>query len=154
MPFVILMRRRHLAILRHTSYEFFCISQTCHTKVGEQYVDNVHMLEENIFNYAYLEPASSWPTKTFLPSVHIKVGHCVLLRISEECHVLVWMERMISKPNLTHLNPHVRSIELVYYAMVLNSRYKKASMSVMRNVTRQNILDGQGSRNMPRITNP
>ena len=37
----------------HFNNMIFCVSQTCHTKEGEQSMDNVHMLEENITNYAY-----------------------------------------------------------------------------------------------------
>ena len=42
--------------------------------------------------------------------------------------VLLWKctrKYKISKPNLAHLGPHARSIEIVYYVLVLGQRNKK-----------------------------
>ena len=75
----------------------FSIAATLH-------VDNVHLLEENITYYAYGGPANSRPTQTFPPGAHIRVSHYVLLRLNEDCPNLVWMGRVISEPNLTHLH--------------------------------------------------
>ena len=96
----------------------FSIAPTLH-------VDNVHLLEENVTDYAYVGPASSRPVESFRPGAHIRVGHYVLLRPSEDCPNPVWMGRVISEPNLAHLGPHPRSIEIVYYVPLLGQRNKK-----------------------------
>ena len=95
----------------------FSIAPTLH-------VDNVHLLEENVTNYVYMGPASSRPVESFRPGAHIRVGHYVLLRPSEDCPNPVWMGRVMSEPNLTHLRPHPRSIEIVYYVPLLGQRNK------------------------------
>ena len=77
------------------------------------HVDNMHLLEETITDYAYVGPACSLPAETFRPGAHIRVGHYVLLCPSEDCPNPVWMGRVISEPNLAHLAPHARSIEIV-----------------------------------------
>jgi len=87
--------------------------------------DNVHLLEENMTDYAYVGPASSRPAETFRPGAHIRVGHFVLLRPSDDCPNPVWMGRVISEPNLAQVGPHPRSIEIVYYVPVLGTRSKK-----------------------------
>jgi len=87
--------------------------------------DNAHLFEENITDYAYVGPASSRPAETFRPGAHIRVGHYVLLRPSDDCPNLVWMGRVISESNLAHVGPHPRSIEIVYYVPVLGPRNKK-----------------------------
>ena len=87
--------------------------------------DNAHLFEENITDYAYVGPASSRPAETFRPGAHIRVGHYVLLRPSDDCPEPVWMGRVISEPNLAHVGPHPRSIEIVYYVPVLGPRNKK-----------------------------
>jgi hypothetical protein len=87
--------------------------------------DNAHLFEENITDYAYVGPASSRPAETFRPGAHIRVGHYVLLRPSDDCPDPVWMGRVISEPNLAHVGPHPRSIEIVYYVPVLGPRNKK-----------------------------
>ena len=83
------------------------------------HVDNVHLLEENIIDYAYVGPASFWFVETFRPSAHIRVGQYVLLRPSEDYSNPLWMGRVISKPNSAHFGPHARSIEIVYYVQIL-----------------------------------
>ena len=88
-------------------------------------MDNVHLLEENITEYAYVGPASSRPAETFPPGAHIRVAHYALLLLSEDCPNPVWMGRVIFKPNLAHLGPHACSIEIVYYVPVLGQRNKK-----------------------------
>ena len=89
------------------------------------HVDNEHLFEENIIDYAYIGPTRSQPTETFCPGAHIRVGHYVLLRPSKDCANPVWMRRVISEPNLTHLGPHARSIEIVYYVLVFGQENKK-----------------------------
>ena len=89
------------------------------------HVDNEHLFEENISDYAYVGPASSRPAETFRPGAHIRVGHYVLLRPREDCANPIWMGRVISEPNLAHVGPHARSIEIVYYVPVLGTRSKK-----------------------------
>ena len=88
-------------------------------------MENVHLLEENITKYAYVGSSSSRPAETFRPSAHTRVAHYVLLRHSEDCPNPVWMGRMIFEPNLAHLGPHARFIEIVYHVPVLGQRNKK-----------------------------
>ena len=87
--------------------------------------DNVHLLEENMTDYTYVGPASSRPAETFHPGAHIRVGHYVLLRPSDDCPNLVWMGRVIFEPNLAQHGLHPRSIEIVYYVPVLGQTSTK-----------------------------
>ena len=88
-------------------------------------MDNVHLLEKNFTDYAYMGPTSSRPTETFRCGAHIRVGHYVLLCPSEDCPNPVWMGRVIFEPYLAHLGPQVHSIEIVYYVLVLGQKNKK-----------------------------
>ena len=70
-------------------------------------------------------PTSSRPIETFRCGAHIRVGYYVLLHPSEDFPNPVWMGRVIFEPNLAHLGPHARSIEIVYYIPDLGERNKK-----------------------------
>ena len=60
---------------------------------------------------------------------------------------------MISEPNLAHVGPHPRSIEIVYYVPDLGQRNKKNLDDRYKEWDTTNLLDGRGSRNMLQLVN-
>ena len=116
------------------------------------YVDNVHLLEENILDYAYVGPTNSLPTDA--SRVHISgspiMSYYVLVRI-----VLIqcgWDEGFLSR--IWHISVLMLAplrLYIMYWPLAKGTR--RPWMNIMRNGTRQNLLDGRGSRNMHRLIN-